>query len=70
MGMIQMRGKFLKKEGKSMILGRRKLLQGENLRSHLQFENMALDSSKDGLSMVTMWRAECLEAETQGCISR
>lgn len=53
-----------------MVLGRGKLLQGESLRSHLQVENMALDRSKDGLSMVTMWRAECIEVETHGCINK
>lgn len=48
-----------------MVLGRGKLLQEESLRSNLQVENVALDSSKDDLSMVTVWRAE-----THECINR
>lgn len=47
-----------------MVSGREEILERKRLRSNLQAENLVLNSSKDTLSTVTVWKAEYVGSET------
>lgn len=52
-----------------MVSGRGEILEEEKLESNLRIQNLMLDSCKDSLPTVIVWKAEYASVEAHGCIN-